>query len=191
MSMHVMTRAPGVSIAHCHTRFGVQGRAAARLLQRCGVSIPGFPNEIVRWRDQVHFGSGRCLRLGHNEFVLEQDDGSQLLAGVRAALQREPGAHWLVQRADQCLILDGPLWPAELSRVCSFNFEQLRREPHRIAMTLLADVSVTLAREPESEPADPNALAVRLWCDPGYATYLHECLNTLSTSHDELTGDSR
>ena len=153
--------------------------------------VPESANAIQRWSDDARFGTGRCLRLGHGEFLLEQDDGDALREQVRAALAQASGGAWIVQRADHALLLDGPPWPAELARVCAFDFEQLRRDPDRVVMTLLADVSVTLAREPTAAPGAAGAMPLRLWCDPGYATYLHECLHTLAADHSGLTGDSR
>jgi hypothetical protein len=188
MTTAISPAGAGFEVAVCRTRFGVKGREAAQLLQHCGVPVPATANAMIRWRGHGHFGDGRCLRLGHSEFVLEQDDGHALLDAVRGALPPADGSSWFVHRADHCLLLNGPAWPAQLARVCSFDFEQLRREPDRVVMTLLADVGVTLVPEPSTAP---DALTLRLWCDPGYATYLHQCLHSLSLGLAEITGDSR
>jgi hypothetical protein len=44
-------------------------------------------------------------------------------------------------------------------------------------MTLMAGIGVTLIREPR---AAASPLALRLWCDTSYASYLQECLHTLA-----------
>lgn len=178
----------GVSVAVCSTRCGVKGRAAAQLLLHSGVPVPSSANEIVRWRNHAQFGNGRCLRLGLTEFVLEQDNGHTLRDTVRGAPGSADGGAWFAHRADHSLLLNGPAWPGELARVCSFDFDQLRSKPDQVVMTLLADVSVTLAREPTPDPA---VLSLRLWCDPGYAMYMNHCLYLLNPDLAELTGDSR
>jgi sarcosine oxidase gamma subunit len=172
------------------TRFGMKGRDAAEVLQQLGVPIPSSANSITRWQSHAHFGTGRCLRLGSSEFLLEQDDqDSGLREELRAALTRDTRAAWFVHRADHSLVIDSPLCPDGLARICSFDFRRFLQEPGTVVMTLLADISVTLAREPEKhETAD--RLALRLWCDSGYADYLHDCLYSLAQTQAELTGET-
>jgi hypothetical protein len=184
-------------------RFGVKGRDALALLQSCSIPVPTAANHIARWQHSGSLGSGRCLRLGHSEFLLEQDDGSALLEQVREAFRHFTGSAWLLPRADHCVQITAPHapgwaaachWTTALARVCSFDFEQLRRDPDLVAMTLLADISVTLTADaPATDaPAAPGgAFTLRLWCDPSYATYLNDCLQTLFQHTSELTGDQR
>ncbi|MEO6185143.1 MAG: hypothetical protein ABIP38_05845, partial [Steroidobacteraceae bacterium] len=83
---------------------------------------------------------------------------------------------WTLIRADHSLLLHGPRWPAALAHVCSFDFGRLQAEPDLVVMTLLAGISVTLIREPSAT----DTASLRLWCDPGFALYLQQCLHTIS-----------
>lgn len=154
-------------------RFGVKGRDAAALLAHGGVPVPPGANQHAQWRDADGHVTGRCLRLGLREFIVECDAGPRYLATLQGALPGFPSA-WLLPRADHCLLLEGPAWPGRLARLCSFDFDRLAEDPAQVVMTLLADISVTLIREPAQTGSDGCGL--RLWCDPGYATYLEHCL---------------
>jgi hypothetical protein len=46
-------------------------------------------------------------------------------------------------------------------------------------MTLLADISVTFALEPAA-PGHIGGQQLRLWADPGFATYLTQTLQSLT-----------
>jgi hypothetical protein len=85
-----------------------------------------------------------------------------------------------VLRADCSLLLGGEQLFDRLSRVCAFDFTQLAAQPDLAVMTLLAEISVTFALEPTAASAAPDAQQLRLWVDPGFATYLTQCLQSLS-----------
>jgi hypothetical protein len=121
----------------------------------------------VRWNED---GGGRCLRLGHSEFLVEQD----------AAPVPQADDAWLLLRSDFCVLLDEARWPLRLAQVCSFDFERFHAQPDLVVMTLLAGISVTLVREPR--PADVSRIALRLWCDATYTQYLQDCLQHLGGS---------
>lgn len=172
MSLHAMSaRTEGVTTAVAAARFGVKGADAAALLLQRGLRIPMQPNRVMHWHSGDTLGSGRCLRQGNSEFLVELDTAPQKLLAADDAIPRA----WILQRADHSLLLQGPLWPAALAHACSFDFERLQAEPDLVVMTLLAGISVTVIREPAAA-----GLALRLWCDPGFATYLQQCLHTLS-----------
>jgi hypothetical protein len=154
-------------------RFGVKGREAAELLAHCGIPVPPGANQHASWRDADGRDTGRCLRLGQREFIVESDAGAQYLATLQSALPAFPAA-WLLPRADHSLLLEGPAWPGRLAQLCSFDFERLPDDPAQVVMTLLADISVIFIREPAQTGSD--GFGLRLWCDPGYATYLEHCL---------------
>lgn len=169
---------PGIAVPAVDARYGVKGVDAAGWLARHGIAVPNAPNRVVHWRDN---GGGRCLRLGSSEFLVEQDAARSLPS---------PASHggenaWILLRSDASLLLDGAPWPDELAQACSFDFRRFRDEPDLVVMTLLAGIGVTLLREPR--PAGDSQLALRLWCDPSYATYLQECLQHLAAAH----GDTR
>jgi sarcosine oxidase, subunit gamma len=167
------TSIPGVFPCTPGTRFGVKGAGAADWLAARGIAVPAAANRVGHWPGA---GGGRCLRLGTTEFLVEYDapDSSVPVAA--------PGdAAWILLRSDCSLLLDGPPWPAALSQACSFDFDRLHQEPDLVVMTLLAGISVVLAREPRA-PAPP--LALRLWCDASYGNYLQNCLQQLAAPGD-------
>lgn len=172
MSAAMTGLAPGVSIAPVATRLGVKGPGAATWLQQQGLVIPAAPNHVVHWTAADPAGPGRCLRQGSSEFLIEIDRPGHALpdtdnvAGV-----------WTLLREEVCLRLEGPSWPALLNHICSFDFTRLHDDPDMVVMTLAAGIGVTLIREPPDAGHAYGAL--RLWCDPGYAPYLQQCLHHL------------
>ncbi len=125
---------------------------------------------MTRWREN---GGGRCLRLGNTEFLIEHDTDV-----ASAPAQAATDGAWLLLRSDASFLLDGAPWPEALAQVCSFDFRRFHDEPDLVVMTLLAGISVTLVREPQV--ADAPHLALRLWCDASYSTYLQHCLQHLA-----------
>jgi sarcosine oxidase subunit gamma len=184
--MSLASRAPIAGITACKVaaRFGVKGAGAAAWLAKQGVLVPPSPNHVARWRDH---GGGRCLRLGNSEFLVEHDVAAP---GTMHASTPLPDAAtgtddaWLLLRSDASFLLDGPAFPRELAQACSFDFTRLRDEPDLVVMTLLAGIGVTLVRE----PIDDDRLALRLWCDASYSTYLQDCLHQLAVP---LRGEQR
>jgi hypothetical protein len=161
-----------VVAARVHERVGLKGREAAALLEEIGVEIPARANAIVHANGES--GPSRCLRLGSTEFVLEHDARSGLADRLRPLAATRERA-WLTPRSDFSAVLTGAAPFDSLSRYCSFDFDAFIAQPDLVVMTLLADISVTLALEPETS-LQPR---IRLWADPGYARYLT----------DTLTGD--
>jgi hypothetical protein len=166
----------GVHIPAIAQRFGVKGADAAALLQQWGLRIPDLPNRFTHWEAHEPFGSGRCLRQGSTEFLIEVE------AGKTPDLQ--PGESlpnaWTLIRTDQSLVLDAS-WPRALAHICSFNFDRLHEEPDLVVMTLMAGIGVTVIREP-LPATHSSGMALRLWCDAGYSTYLQECLRSIGES---------
>jgi sarcosine oxidase gamma subunit len=150
-------------------RMGLKGFDAAALLQQAGITVPSAPNRIAA---NPHM---RVLRLGNTEFILEQDDGDSAIAQVNSLARTAGLRAWPVTRADCSLLISGNGIFDRLSRVCAFDFTQLDATPDLAVMTLLADISVTFTLEPASGPR-----CLRLWADPGFATYLTLTLQSLS-----------
>lgn len=161
------------------TRYGVKGSAASSWLAQQGVLVPALPNRFTHWSGP---GSGRCLRLGNAEFLVEHDAAIGMPA-TSAANSGGTANVWVLLRSDCSLVLDGSSWPDALAQACSFDFQRLRAEPDLVVMTLLAGIGVTLVREPHP---DADRLALRLWCDASYAHYLQDCLQRLAApAHGE------
>jgi hypothetical protein len=156
----------GVTQAAVASRFGAKGPRAPAWLESQGIVVPKGPNQIARWNTH---GGGRCLRLGHGEFLIEHEGSAPApVAGEDV---------WLLLRSDFSVVLDGPRWPGQLAQVCSFDFRRFETEPDLVVMTLLAGIGVTLVREPR--PQDHSRMALRLWCDASYTHYLQDCLRHL------------
>lgn len=175
--------AAGVKVPAVQSRYGIKGPDAAAWLQQHGIAVPEAPNHAVHWPAGDQFGAGRCLRLGSTEFLIEEDSA---VAAPRTP-PSFPDRAWLLLRRDASLLLDGPAWPGELAQVCSFDFERLRDEPGLVVMTLLAGIGVTLV----SEPTLDDRLALRLWCDPSYASWLQDTLQHIALPAPPSPGDSR
>jgi len=154
-------------------RFGIKGSDAPAMLQHLGVRIPTQPNRVAHWQADEPWGSGRCLRQGNTEFLIELDTAIRLPADSSFA-----NAYTLI-RSDHSLVLRGDNWPRDLAQICSFDFARLVDEPDLVVMTLMAGIGVTLVREPSGTSPD---FALRLWCDASFSTYLQECLNTIRGS---------
>lgn len=165
-------------------RFGLKGPGAPAWLARRGIDVPASPNCISRWHQ------GRCLRLGHGEFLVECDDQPDTPDSMpsRAAPEALPEDHdtWLLLRSDHCVLLDATFWPGVFAQACSYDIARLRAEPDTVVMTLFAGISVTLV--PEPSPGNVDLPALRLWCDASYALYLDTCLRQLALP-DPLDGD--
>jgi sarcosine oxidase, subunit gamma len=157
-------------------RFGIKGSDAPALLQQLGLRIPPQPNRVTHWLAHEPWGSGRCLRQGSTEFLIELGAADKAIALPTDTTL--PNA-WTLIRCDHSMVLHGNNWPRDLAQLCSFDFTRLQEEPDLVVMTVLAGISVTLIREPS--PASPE-FALRLWCDASFSTYLQECLNTLRGS---------
>jgi hypothetical protein len=167
----------GVQIPAVGSRLGIKGADAPAALQHLGLRIPTLPNRITHLQANEPFGSGRCLRQGNTEFLLELDAGKPPVLPAGDALAEA----WTLVRSDHSLVLDA-MWPRRLSHLCSFDFDRLREEPDLVVMTLMAGIGVTLVREPEHPATHPYGIALRLWCDSGYSTYLHDCLHSIGES---------
>lgn len=152
-------------------RFGLKGSGAPGWLRGNGIAMPAQPNSVQRWPD------GRCLRLGHGEFLVELDAATTLPSPPAA----DGGSDtWLLLRSDHCVLLEGDGWLRRLPLACSFDLQQLRNSPDLVVMTLFAGIGVTLIAEPATSTGG-DGFALRLWCDASHATHLDHCLQQLAS----------
>jgi hypothetical protein len=175
MRNELLTLIPGLSTADVGARLGIKGSDAPALLQHLGLCIPALPNRVVHWPSHEPFGSGRCLRQGSTEFLIELDAGTIPDLPVNPSF---PNA-WRLARCDHSLLLRGAEWPRALAQVCSFDFARLDDEPDQVVMTLVAGIGVTLIRDPPRHEGD---MSLRLWCDASFSVYLQQCLFSLGAS---------
>jgi hypothetical protein len=147
-------------------------------LQQLALRIPSLPNRVVHWQAAEPWGSGRCLRQGSTEFLIELDAAAAPLLPASDILPRA----WTLYRCEHSLLLDEATWRHSLVHICSFDFERLLDEPDLVVMTLMAGISVTVIREPLSDFSESTGMALRLWCDASFSIYLQECLRSLGES---------
>jgi sarcosine oxidase, subunit gamma len=152
----------------------VKGPDAALLLGQLGLPVPALPNRYTRLDAARHAGGGRCLRLGNSEFLVEQDGADSAVVGLQDALASTTLRAWPALRCDRSLTLRGANASTLLLQICDFDFATLETTPDAAVMTLMAEISVILVRDD-----DDAAQGIRIWCDPGYGDYLHDCLATL------------
>ncbi|MEP7311797.1 MAG: sarcosine oxidase subunit gamma [Pseudomonadota bacterium] len=155
-------------------RLGVKGPDAAQLLAEAGLPVPASPNSVICLDPARHAGGGRCLRLGNSEFLVEQDVSDEAILALQLTLTTTALRAWPALRCDRSLVLRGPDTRALLLQICDFDFTTLEAAPHTAVMTLMAGISVIIARDDKA--AMPG---IRIWCDPGFGDYLHDCLLTL------------
>ena len=169
-------------------RLGVKGPDAPAVLEQAGIVIPRHANSLTRAADAPLAGLSRCLRLGDTEFLLEQDEGGDALRAVLESVIAAGRRAWPVLRTDYSALIGGTATLQQLARFCAFDFEALlagkkSASPHgaaprdTVVMTLLAQISVTLA----IESADATAPQLRLWTDASFGEYLEHTLSPSSS----------
>jgi hypothetical protein len=157
-----------VTVLQPAARLGLKGSDAATFCaadhravsQRCSQRATGG----LRLASRVRLGNTEFLRTGEGDAVIGAVRTLARTAGLRAHA---------VLRADCCLLLEGNELFDRLSRVCAFDFAQLAAQPDMAVMTLLAEISVTFALDGSQ---------LRLWADPGFATYLTHTLQSLTSA---------
>lgn len=151
-------------------RFGCKGPGASEWLKALGVPIPAAFNSAVA------FGTGRVLRLGVTEFLVEAD------ADFIAKLSETPrtAGVYPVVRQDACLLLAGRKLNDLLLQSCNVNFAALDLNASPVALTSMVGVGVTVL--PENKNGVP---CYRVWCDGSYGLYLWQ---TLCAIAQELGG---
>lgn len=154
-------------------RFGLKGSGAPAWLRDHGIDVPADANSVHRWP------GGRCLRLGHGEFLVELDEADTHPPMPGPA---RDGGHetWMLLRSDHCVLLEGRGWLEVLPQACSFDLQRLTRAPDMVVMTLFAGITATLVLETATQSPGGQPFALRLWCDASYATYLEHCLQQLA-----------
>jgi hypothetical protein len=161
-------------------RIGLKGKAGATILARRGLTIPAEPNSWQACRFESA-DDGRLLRLGFGEYLLERDAGVAALPDWHGIVIAPDEAGYLLLREDCCVLLQGGDCAALLAQVCNVDFRNLARTPHRVVLTLLAGVAVTVISE---APGSTGAAGYRIWCDPSFAHYLFATLRTVVAAGD-------
>jgi sarcosine oxidase subunit gamma len=168
-------RTLGICDVSCLPRFGVKGLKAVQWLQEHKIAIPAQGN---RWTRQTP--DALVLRLGLNEFLIEDQLEGKVCEALRLASQPKAYGLYPVARNDTALILSGSGLQALFSEVCTLDLRDQALAPDAVVMTQMAGISVTLLRQTMN-----TETVYRLWCDGTYGPYLWDTLLEIA---EELGG---
>ena len=158
-------------------RTGVKGKGAAHWLQAMDVPIPEQANTWI-----AAAGGAFVLRLGRNEFLIEDQPGAALVESVETAIrQHQPDGVYPVLRQDAALVVRGAAVPEMLAQVCSIDLGASAPAQRAVYLTMMAGIAVTAIAVPSDVPC------WRIWCDSTYALYFWDALSEVI---GELGGDS-
>lgn len=164
----------GICDVSCFPRFGVKGLNVVQWLKEQKVEIPPQANAWVKQGDTL------VLRLGLNEFLLEDQLEGKACAMLCDATQPKAYGIYKVQRNDTALILSGSHVQELFSEVCAIDLRDEALPSNTVVMTQMAGISVTLLRQ---EFNGENIY--RLWCDGTYGPYIWDTLLEIA---EELGG---
>lgn len=156
----------GICDVSCFPRFGVKGLNAVQWLKEHKVEIPQQGNAWVR-----HQPDTLVLRLGLNEFLVEDQLNGKACEALHAANQPKAYGIYKVQRNDTALILSGSRVQALFSEVCALDLRDQALASDAVVMTQMAGISVTLLRQQLN-----GETVYRLWCDGTYGPYIWDTL---------------
>lgn len=156
----------GLCDVSCFARFGVKGVNVAQWLSAMQVVLPQQANSWVATN-----GASLVLRLGFNEYLVEDLPGGSTCAQLKQAGQpKEYGVH-AVPRNDASFILSGSKVQALFSEVCAIDLRESALQEGQLVMTQIAGISATLLRQTiNGKPV------YRMWCDGTYGPYMWETL---------------
>lgn len=149
-------------------RGGYKGRGTAEWLARAGLAVPTAPN---RWcRDAA---GAAVLRLGAQDFLIEDEEHGRCLADLAAAWSTASGARGYPvprQHALASFVLGGPRAPEVLARLCAVDLRPARFADDAIAQTQVALTTALVTRVAGAAPR------YRLHVDTSLALYLWDRL---------------
>lgn len=146
-------------------RFGVKGRNVVQWLKEHKVEIPAEANSWVQQGDTL------VLRLGLNEFLVEDQLEGKACAALDGAVQPKAYGVYKVPRNDTALVLSGSHVLELFAEVCAIDLRPQVLPPNGVVMTQMAGVSVTVLRQKFN-----GEDVYRLWCDGTYGPYLWDTL---------------
>lgn len=153
-------------------KFGLKGRDAERQLSSEGFSIPAAVYDSTSLED-----GGLIIRIGKNEFFLEDGSRNRTVAAFRERFEPAEGDVFQVEHQEATFVLTGTRLGNVLAQTCGIDFREAA--PLRFVFTRIAGVSCGML---------PNITAklptCRLWVDPGYALYLWDTLVEIIGSLD-------
>lgn len=153
-------------------KLGVKGPEAEMWLTSVGLDVPGD----VFASDPLPDG-GVIVRLGSDEFFLEDNISNSTLSAFAARIDAHQGRLFRVEHQEATFLLTGRrAWEA-LAQTCGVNFADVK--PRHVAFTRVAGVGCGVY--PDTLRDVPT---YRLWVEPSYAVYLWETLAEICRSLD-------
>ena len=154
-------------------KLSVKGPGADGWLRDRGIELPA---EIYDTSPLP--GGGLVVRLGKNEFLLEDGIAGETVASLSGQLAAAPPGVYRVEREDATFLLTGTRALEVLAQVCSIDFRNAPRR--RLILTRAAGINCGILPEMLGEVP-----VFRLWVDCGYAVSLWETLVEIT---EELDG---
>lgn len=167
-------------------KLGLKGPDAETWLNSKGLDVPSdiFASRLLA-------DGGVILRLGADEFFLEDNIANTNLSPLSVRIDSHKGRLVRVERQEATFLLTGCRALDVLAQTCGVNFREVT--PQKVVFTRVAGVSCGVYPETLSPPipagsgvpsVDAKASAYRLWVDPSYAVYLWETLAEICQSLD-------
>ena len=151
-------------------RFGVKGPNAPGWLRDHGVDVPGSANSWSRLPD----GQGLILRLGSNEFLVEDGPRGSVVESLGGSLDSGARGLYPVLRQDASVLLTGARAGEVMLQVCGIDFDCVDYGARPLFLTRVAVISAVVLPWVEE-----GTRGFRLWCSYPYGLYLWEELNEI------------
>ena len=151
-------------------RFGVKGPNASGWLRDHGVDVPGSANSWSR----LPGGQGLILRLGSNEFLVEDGPRASVVESLRGSLDSGSRGLYPVLRQDASFLLTGARAREVMLQVCGIDFDAVDYGTRPLFLTRVAVISAVVLPWVEE-----GTRGFRLWCSYPYGLYLWEELNEI------------
>lgn len=156
-------------------RLGLKGRGAAEWLAERGLGTPARHNS---WTAIADSPWSVLVRLGSNEYLLEQEGSARALQDVAQALCSGVPGIYPVLREDSEFVVGGSAVDSLLAEVCSINFGADDPSDQTAYLTTMTGASVLIIAQPEGRQR-----RYRIWCDPSFGAYLWITLKQLIADH--------
>lgn len=152
-------------------KLGVKGPDAAAWLHSLGIDVP------AKILDSNSLPPGGVIvRLGRDEFFLEDDIANTALPRLMTKADAHRGDMYRVEHDEATFLLVGDRATQVLAQTCAINFREV--VPQQVVFTRVAGVSCSVL------PALADIPTYRFWVDPSYAVYLWKTLVEICESLD-------
>jgi len=161
----------GICDVSCLSRFAVKGVNAAQWLEKNKLVIPAMANS---WNS--HKSGALTLRLGGNEFLIEDAPDGNVCAALRSA-DTDTGIY-RVARRDAAFVLSGNKVLSLLSELCALDLSEKALGDDALVITQVAGISATIIRQ-----SIQHLPVYRLWCDGTYGAFIWDTMLEIAVEH--------